>query len=88
MKHVVTESLRDGVHSGGTAFLLREIRKLGATASVAKTGRVTVVTADGERRVYSPKDDFSKITRSRCEQIEALGNQSPLQLALSDLERR
>lgn len=75
--------LLDGQHTGSTAHLLRQIKALGATATVAKTGRVTLITSTGERRSYKLEmapgyRDFTP--------TELAAADSPLHRALRDLQ--
>lgn len=79
---VTVLGLRDAQHSGSTAHLLRDIRALGATATVAKTGRVTLTTRTGERRIYVLTLDprHREFTEAECRAAP-----SPLRQALRDL---
>lgn len=71
--------LRDGIHTAGTAAMLRKLSELGVTATVAKTGRVVVRLTSGERRVYALKLDMS-VDPETCN--------SPLKQAMADLAAR
>lgn len=80
--HIV--GLKDGVYTAGTAYLLRKIRELGATVTLAKTGRVTVRDTSGRVTVYTvevPKNwAEAEALRARDPNPE-----SPLQRAYADL---
>jgi tRNA U38,U39,U40 pseudouridine synthase TruA len=82
--HIV--GLKDGFYTAGTAFLLRQIRALGATVKLTKTGRVTVRDAAGKVTVYTVK-----APQSRAEAEALLANnptpESPLSRAYADLTR-
>jgi len=82
--HII--GLRDGLHTAGTALYLRKTRALGATVTLAKTGRVTVRDASGKVTVYTvdaPKD------RTQADALLARNPnpESPLFRALADLTR-
>ena len=93
-KTIEVLGLQDGVHTAGTALTLRKIRALGATVNLARTGRVTVVTAAGERRVYSlkihqPLVDQSRMGYPTADVLARLSvADSPLTRALADLEAK
>jgi hypothetical protein len=94
-KTVTVFGLQDGQFTAGTAYMLRQIRSLGATATVAKTGRVTLTTQDGERRIYALELDQVLVDDSRlsCIYSAELQNRitsadSPLSRALRDLTDR
>lgn len=70
----IVRGLRDGQYTAGTGLLTRKIKALGATVTVATTGRVTVIDKLGGRHVYVLVLDTST-------------NTSPLTHALADLER-
>lgn len=72
MAKTIVRGLRDGQHTAGTALLVRKIKALGATVSVASTGRVRVIDKSGSRHVYVLV-------------LDASGNTSPLTQALADL---
>ena len=82
--HVV--GLRDGIHTAGTALYLRKIRALGATVTLAKTGRVTIHDVSGKVTVYTvdaPQD------RAQADALFASNPdpESPLSRAYADLTR-
>lgn len=83
--------LRDGQHTAGTKYLIGKIRALGAKVVLARTGRVSIVSATGARRVYTLKLDEKLVAESRMEYLSAdvqvrLGTaNSPLAQALADL---
>lgn len=82
--HVV--GLRDGIHTAGTAFYLRKLRALGATVTLAKTGRVTIRDASGKVTIYTvdPPQD-----RTQADALLARdpNPESPLSRAYADLTR-
>jgi hypothetical protein len=82
--HIV--GLRDGIHTAGTAFYLRKMRALGATVTLAKTGRVTVRDASGKVTVYTVD-----APKNRVEADALLARnpdpESPLSRAYDDLIR-
>jgi hypothetical protein len=82
--HIV--GLRDGLHTAGTALYLRRLRALGATVTLAKTGRVTVRDASGKLTVYTVS-----APRDRAESDALLAREpnpeSPLARAYADLIR-
>lgn len=82
--HII--GLRDGLHTAGTALYLRKIRALGATVTLAKTGRVTVRDASGKVTVYTVT-----APQNRAEADALLANnstpESPLSRAFADLIR-
>jgi hypothetical protein len=57
--------LRDGQHTAGTKFLIGKIKDLGAKVVLASTGRVSIVTATGARRVYTLELDQRLVDDSR-----------------------
>jgi hypothetical protein len=80
--HII--GLRDGLHTAGTALYLRKMRALGATVTLAKTGRVTVRRCSGEVTVYTVEAPKTHA------QIDALfasnpNPESPLSRAFADL---
>ena len=78
--------LKDGIHSAGTALYLRKFRALGATVTLAKTGRATVRDASGKVTVYTVD-----VSRDRAEADALLASnpdpESPLSRAYADLTR-
>lgn len=77
--HIV--GLRDGIYTAGTALYLRKIRALGATVTLAKTGRVVVRDAAGKVTVYTVD-----APKSHAEANALLArNESPLSRAYADL---
>jgi len=76
--------LKDGVHSAGTALYLRKFRALGATVTLAKTGRATVRDASGNVTVYTVD-----VPQNRAEADALLASnpdpESPLSRAYADL---
>jgi hypothetical protein len=79
---ITVVGLQDGQYTAGTAHLLRRIRAHGATATVAKTGRVTLTTKTGDRRVYVLKIDPRVRAFTEADYRNA---DSPLTHALRDL---
>lgn len=75
-KATVVTGLRDG-DTANTGYLMRQIVAAGATAVVAKTGRVTLTTSSGERRVYALNLDTTG---------DPAKADSPLTRALRDLD--
>lgn len=76
--------LKDGIRTAGTGFYLRKLRELGATVTLAKTGRATVHDASGNVTVYTV--DVPE-TRAESDALLALNPnpESPLSRALADL---
>jgi hypothetical protein len=79
---ITVVGLQDGQYTASTAHLLRGIRAHGATATVAKTGRVTLTTKTGDRRVYVLQMDPR--VRAFTEENYRTAD-SPLARALRDL---
>ena len=82
--HIV--GLRDGIDTANTAFYLRKLRDLGATVTLAKTGRLTVREASGQVTVYTVD-----APQNRAEADALLARdpnpESPLTRAYADLTR-
>ena len=80
--HVV--GLRDGLHTAGTALYMRKLRALGATVTLAKTGRVTVCDASGKVTVYTVD---APQNRAQADALLASNPdpESPLSRAYADL---
>ena len=80
--HVV--GLRDGIHTAGTAFYMRKLQALGATVTLAKTGRVTVRDASGKVTVYTVDGPQN---RAQADALLARNPdpESPLSRAYADL---
>ena len=78
--------LRDGIHTAGTALYLRKIRALGATVTLAKTGRVTVRDASGKVTIYTVE---APQNRAQADALLASNPnpESPLSRAYADLTR-
>jgi hypothetical protein len=86
MKTIRIIGLRDGLHTAGTALYLRKMRALGATVTLAKTGRVTVRDASGKVTVYTV--DAPKTHAQIDELFTSDPNpESPLSRAFADLTR-
>lgn len=89
---VTVTGLQDSPYSAGTALAKRQIKALGAQVTLASTGRVTVVTSAGERRVYVLKLDQQLVDDSRMGypgadvQARLSAADSPLSRALRDLQ--
>ena len=82
--HIV--GLRDGISTAGTALYLRKMRALGATVTLAKTGRITVRDASGKVTVYTVDAPQNRV------QADVLfardpNPESPLSRAYADLTR-
>jgi hypothetical protein len=78
--HII--GLRDGINTAGTGFLIRQLRALGATVTLAKTGRATV-TINGQTTVYTVT---APTNRAEADAMGATG-ESPLSRALADLTK-
>jgi hypothetical protein len=80
-KTTTVVGLRDGQYTCGTRYLMRKIRAYGAKVALASTGRVTLTTASGERKIYVLELDMRW---SRIDLTQSAN--SPLKQALADLE--
>ena len=82
----IGRGLKDGIHSAGTALYLRKFRALGATVTLAKTGRATVRDASGKVTIYTVD-----VPQNRAEADALLASnpdpESPLSRAYADLTR-
>lgn len=88
----MVRGLQDGKGTGASAHLIRQIHALGAKVVLASTGRVSIATEAGTRRVYALDLDQQLVDDSRrghsaeiAARIRAAD--SPLSRALADLQR-
>lgn len=77
MTKTTVRGLRDGQYTAGTGFLTGKIKALGATVSVAATGRVTVIDKHGAK--HGAKHVYVLV-------LDTSTHTSPLTQALADLE--
>jgi hypothetical protein len=83
MAAIIVDGLRDGIGTISTTYLSRKIREFGAKVHLASTGRVTITTYDGKRRVYV----LAHVPRNAAEAdaIRARSRNSPMTQAIEDL---